>query len=112
MIRSLSLTILSNLEIFALKDERELTELDEAVEALTAAIEWQDDTIVRTSTSADVRESRLKLARERNSALQKHMKNLNGVAAEMLLTKCFERVSNGAYFLLSASISLNSFQVV
>lgn len=62
------------------------------MEALTDAIEWQDDTIVRASTSADLRESRLRLARERTSALQKHVKSVDGVAAGMLLTRCFERV--------------------
>nr|XP_039254763.1 kinesin-like protein KIF27 isoform X2 [Styela clava] len=79
-------------DVLDTQDERELIELDEAVEALTAAIEWQDDTIMRTSTSKDLRESRLKLARERNSGLQKYIKSLSGTEAGMLLTKCFERV--------------------
>ncbi|XP_067655399.1 kinesin-like protein KIF27 [Haliotis asinina] len=74
--------------ILSAKEERRLIELDEAIEALDAAIEYKNESI--HNKQAEIRQSQIMAQSEDN--LMNRLKSLTTVETKSLLSKYFEKV--------------------
>ncbi|XP_046330087.2 kinesin-like protein KIF27 isoform X1 [Haliotis rufescens] len=74
--------------ILSAKEERRLIELDEAIEALDAAIEYKNESI--HNRQAEIRHSQIQAQSEDN--LMNRLKSLTTVETKSLLSKYFEKV--------------------